>query len=109
MIQFIETKNGLNILIGKLLSQSGAYKEPKTKKEALEEPKLKDSTVEAIEVLTKAIKQLNAYYDLSITYSKELTKIKGENFKLNSEVSKLKAKVNRLEVQNKELIKHVEI
>lgn len=108
-LNFILIKNGLLKLIEKLLVQSGAYKTPETKEEAIAPPQLKESTIEAIEILTNANACLNAYHELNIEYSKELTRIKQDQLKLISENSKLKIKIAKLEQHNQELIKHIEL
>jgi hypothetical protein len=108
-LKFIETKNALHKLISKVLTKSGAYKKPETKEEALEKPQLSESTLEAVQTMTDALKLINQLHDLSVDYSKELTKLKGQNAKYQIENAKFKAQIKQQETTIENIKQHIQL
>jgi len=108
-LDYILSKQGLVIMIEKVLCHQGAYKTMLTQDDALTGVVISEPAKESIRRLKDALSQINKLHDLSIEYSKELQNVKAELYKQVVENSKLKIKNNKLEIQNRELIKHVNL
>lgn len=108
-LDYILAKQGLVIMIEKILLNQGAYKIPQTKDEALSNVIVSDKAKDSLERLRDALDVINKLHDLTITYGKELQSVKGDLYKQVVENSKLKIKNNKLEIQNQELINHVKL
>ena len=101
-LRVLEARTGLIVYQEKVLAKFGKYKTPTTKDEALNmKVNMPKNAEEAIVVLSDAHQVINELYDISLKLSKDLGDSRAGEMNKAIEIGKLKARVTKLEKQNK--------